>query len=103
MTMSRAEYETTAAVFHNMWEIYVEDERTLSSGANAIEETALEFASAMCATNDRFDPARFLQQCAIPGLDAKRAVEYSHSLRIRMRSGVGATRAEIVRERGPQH
>jgi len=55
---------------------------------------ALEIATALCATNDRFDPIRFLQQVDL-GLTAEQISGYSHALFLRMKTGVGATRNQI--------
>lgn len=88
MSMTRAEYESLASAI-NEAEVPEEAKRVL----------ALEIADAMCATNDRFDPRRFLQQCDI-GIDTAVVEHYSHRLFLRTTTGVGQTRSAIARERG---
>ena len=87
MSMTRAEYESLASAI-NEAEVPEEAKRIL----------ALEIADAMCATNDRFDPRRFLAQCDV-GIDRDMIERYSHRLFLRTTTGVGQTRSAIARER----
>jgi hypothetical protein len=85
--MNRAEYEAVASGIHE------------ADGDRETKVTvALEVATNLCATNDRFDPVRFLQQTGL-GLTADEIADYSHTLLLRTRTGVGATRADIRAER----
>jgi len=83
MTMSRADYESIASAI-NEAEVPKENKQIL----------ALEITTALCATNDRFDPLRFLQQVDL-GLTNEQISGYSHALYLRMKTGVGATRNQI--------
>lgn len=87
MSMTRSEYESLASAI-NESEVPEDAKRTL----------ALEIADAMCATNDRFDPWRFLQQCDV-GVVKEDVEHYSHRLWLRITTGVGQTRTAIARER----
>lgn len=82
MTMNRAEYEAVASGINE---------------ADGDRETkiavALEIATNLCATNERFDPVRFLSNTGL-ALSADEIAEYSHTLRLRTLTGVGAVRAE---------
>lgn len=80
MSMTRAEYEAVAAAI-NESDTPLEFRRT----------NALEIATALCATNDRFDPWRFLQQCGL-GLTEDDVAGYSHALYLRTQTGVGLGR-----------
>jgi len=81
--MSRNEYESLASAI-NEAEVETAAKQTL----------ALEIATALCATNDRFDPIRFLEQVDL-GLTPAEISGYSHALFLRSKTGVGATRNQI--------
>lgn len=81
--MNRADYESIASAI-NEAEVPEESKQTL----------ALEIATALCATNDRFDPIRFLEQVDVD-LDPAQISAYSHALFLRSKTGVGATRNQI--------
>ena len=81
--MNRADYESIASAI-NEAEVPPENKQIL----------ALEIATALCATNDRFDPLRFLQQTDL-GLTNEQISGYSHALFLRSKTGVGATRNAI--------
>jgi len=81
--MNRADYESIASAI-NEAEVTPEAKQIL----------ALEIATALCATNDRFDPLRFLQQVDL-GLTKEQISGYSHALFLRSKTGVGATRNAI--------
>lgn len=85
MSMTRAEYEALASAI-NEADVPEDSKRTV----------ALEIATALCATNDRFDPLRFLQQCDV-GLVEGDIKGYSHALWLRTQTGVGAARKQIHR------
>ena len=85
--MDRADYESLASAI-NEADVDPEAKHTL----------ALEIATSLCATNDRFDPVRFLSQCDI-GIPEETIRGYSHALRLRTSTGVGSTRDDISRER----
>lgn len=84
MTMTRAEYESLASAINEA-----------DVPTEAAQEMALNIASNLCATNDRFDPARFLQQCDIGITDAD-IKDFSHPLFLRTQTGVGAHRKSFV-------
>jgi hypothetical protein len=81
--MNRADYESIASAI-NEAEVPEVNKQVL----------ALEIATALCATNDRFDPLRFLQQCDVRLLP-EQISGYSHALFLRSQTGVGATRNAI--------
>ena len=81
--MNRADYESIASAI-NEASVPLENKQTL----------ALEIATALCATNDRFDPLRFLKQVDL-GLTPEYISGYSHALFLRSKTGVGATRNAI--------
>ena len=81
--MNRADYESLASALHDA-DVAVTDARTM----------ALEVATALCATNDRFDPVRFLQQTDL-GITSEEISRYSHALHLRSKTGVGAARNQI--------
>ena len=85
--MDRADYESIASAI-NEADVAMEPKQIL----------ALEIATALCSTNDRFDPRRFLQQCDVALTDHDIALA-SHALYLRTKTGVGATRDEIRRTR----
>lgn len=80
--MNRAEYEAVASGINE-----AEGDRETKISV------ALEIATNLCATNDRFDPVRFLQQTGL-ALTPSEVAEYSHTLRLRTTTGVGAVRAD---------
>jgi hypothetical protein len=82
MTMNRAEYEAVASGLN-------EAEGDRETKINV----ALEIATNLCATNDRFDPVRFLHQTGLNLTEAEIA-SYSHTLDLRTRTGVGVVRAD---------
>jgi hypothetical protein len=84
MSMTRADYESLASAIHEV-DIPLEQKRSV----------ALEIATALCATNDRFDPARFLQQCDL-GISEDDIATYSHALFLRTQTGVGYARKHFV-------
>jgi len=80
--MNRAEYEAVASGINE------------ADGDRETKVTvALEIATNLCATNDRFDPVRFLAQTGLD-LTPEEVAEYSHTLLLRTRTGVGAVRAD---------
>lgn len=80
--MNRAEYEAVASGINE------------AEGDRETKVTiALEIATNLCATNDRFDPVRFLQQTGLD-LTPDEVAEYSHTLLLRTTTGVGAVRAD---------
>jgi hypothetical protein len=81
--MNRAEYEAVASAIH---------EADTPKGYRRI--IALEIATALCATNDRFDPVRFMEQADLDVSDAEIS-GYSHALYLRTKTGVGAARNQI--------
>ena len=83
--MTRADYESIASALH---EADVTEEHA--------KEMALEVATALCATNDRFDPLRFLEQVDL-GITEAEIKSFSHALFLRTQTGVGATRKQIHR------
>lgn len=83
--MDRSDYESLASALHEA-DVPREDAKTM----------ALEIATALCATNARFDPVRFLAQCDL-GITDVEVAGYSHALYLRTKTGVGATRKEIHR------
>ena len=83
MTMGRNDYEALASAL-NEAEVPLDYRQIL----------ALEIATALCATNDRFDPIRFLEQTNL-GLLPDQISGYSHALFLRSKTGVGATRNQI--------
>jgi hypothetical protein len=85
--MNRADYESLASAVHEA-EVPIEHAQTM----------ALEIATALCATNDRFDPKRFIEQVDL-GITEQDVKDFSHALFLRTQTGVGATRREIQRTR----
>jgi hypothetical protein len=83
MVMSRAEYESLASAIN---------EADVPKGYRVI--LALEIATALCATNDRFDPVRFMEQTDL-NTSAEEISGYSHALYLRTKTGVGAARNQI--------
>jgi cytosine/adenosine deaminase-related metal-dependent hydrolase len=83
MVMSRAEYEALASAIN---------EADVPKGYRVT--IALEIATALCATNDRFDPVRFMEQADL-NVSAEEISGYSHALYLRTKTGVGATRNQI--------
>jgi len=81
--MGRADYEALASAI-NEAEVPESNKQIL----------ALEIATALCATNDRFDPLRFLEQVDVRLLP-EQISGYSHALFLRSKTGVGATRKAI--------
>lgn len=99
MTMTRAEYESIASAIHETYERAEEyTENYAAHRREAVRDTMLEIATALCATNDRFDPRRFISQCAV-GISVDEAAAFSHGLRLRLTTGIGATRDAIARDR----
>jgi len=85
--MNRADYESLASALHEA-DVPPEHAQTM----------ALEIATNLCATNDRFDPKRFLAQTDL-GITEQEVKDFSHALFLRTQTGVGATREAIRRER----
>lgn len=83
--MTRADYEGIASALHEA-----------DVTEDAAKEMALEIATALCATNDRFDPARFLKQADL-GITEAEIEGFSHALFLRTQTGVGAARKQISR------
>ena len=81
--MARNDYESIASAINEA-----------SVPKESREILALEIATALCATNDRFDPLRFLKQVDL-GLTNEQISGYSHALFLRSKTGVGATRNAI--------
>lgn len=72
--MSRADYETVAAVIHDA-------ENGL--GPRGRHDLALDMAEALCAGSTAFDPVRFVQMVDTR-ITRDEVVEWSHALRLRV-------------------